>query len=82
MLGYFMKCSTPDCNGEMEPAGNMNFRVGGYTGIGGMFLGGWNDLAETTQTFTLYKCNSCGKVEFYEPKPDDNENMQKKHHLF
>ena len=79
-----MRCSTPDCNGEMEPAGNMNFRVGGYTGIGGMFLGGWNELSETTQTFTLYKCNSCGKIELYEPKPEidnDTENKKKKHHL-
>ncbi len=31
-----------DNNGNrnsIKPAGNMNFRVGGYTGIGGMFLG-------------------------------------------
>ncbi|WMT52162.1 MAG: nucleotide-binding protein [Ferroplasma sp.] len=76
-----MKCSTPDCPGEMEPAGNMNFRVGGYTGIGGMFLGGWNDLAETTQTFTLYKCNTCGKVELYEPQPVQDNNGEKKHHF-
>jgi len=26
-----MRCSKPDCNGEMENIGNMNFRVGGYT---------------------------------------------------
>ncbi len=77
-----MRCSTPDCNGEMENVGNMNFRVGGYTGIGGMFLGGWNDLTETTQTFTLYRCNVCGKIEFHEPVPSDNENNEKKHHLF
>jgi len=47
-----------------------------------MFLGGWNDLAETAQTFTLYKCNVCGKIEFYEPKLSDNENNEKKHYLF
>ena len=76
-----MRCSTPDCTGEMEPAGNMNFRVGGYTGIGGMFLGGWNDLTETTQTFTLYKCNTCGKVEFYEPQPAQGDTGEKKHHF-
>ncbi len=47
--------------------GDMKFRVGGYSGVGGMFLGGWNQLAEQTQTFTLYRCAQCGKVDFYEP---------------
>ena len=51
----------------MEGAGEMKFRVGGYTGFGGMFLGGWNQLSENTQTFTLFRCPQCGKVDFYEP---------------
>ncbi len=32
------KCS--NCNVDLVEVGNMNFRVGGFTGIGGMFLGG------------------------------------------
>ncbi|MDG6935252.1 MAG: nucleotide-binding protein [Nitrososphaerota archaeon] len=59
------KCS--NCGGEMVLMGDMKFRVGGYSGVGGMFLGGWNQLAEQTQTFTLYRCAQCGKVDFYEP---------------
>ncbi|AAT44015.1 hypothetical protein [Picrophilus oshimae] len=80
-----MKCSNQNCNGEMEYVGDMNFRVGGYTGLGGMFLGGWNDLAETTQTFSLYRCNVCGKIDFYEPRDNTENNddaTEKKRHRF
>ncbi|MCL4479992.1 MAG: nucleotide-binding protein [Candidatus Thermoplasmatota archaeon] len=76
-----------NCNIPLERAGDMKFRVGGYSGIGGMFLGGWNQLAETTQTFTLYRCNQCGKVELYEPGIGDAPDLQgqtsgeKKHHF-
>ncbi|WP_188679580.1 nucleotide-binding protein [Thermogymnomonas acidicola] len=72
------KCS--NCNVDLVEVGNMNFRVGGFTGIGGMFLGGWNDLMEQTQTFTLFKCPQCGKVEFYEPSSVSDQG-QKKHHF-
>lgn len=60
-----VKCS--NCGNQMKDMGDMKFRVGGYTGVGGMFLGGWNQLAETSQTFTLYRCPQCGKVDFFEP---------------
>ncbi len=59
------KCS--NCGGTMQQVGNMKFRSGGYSGATGMFLGGWEELMEQTQTFTLFKCPSCGKVDFYEP---------------
>ncbi len=77
------KCT--NCGTEMSNVGDMNFRVGGFTGFGGMFLGGWNDLAEKTQTFSLYRCSQCGKVDFYEPVQDQNMGMGqsgRKHHLF
>ncbi len=61
------KCS--NCGTVMKDMGNMKFRIGGYSGIGGMFLGGWNQLAEDTKTFDLMKCDSCGKIDFYEPTP-------------
>jgi hypothetical protein len=74
-----MDKTCPGCKINMTPVGNMNFRVGGYTGIGGMFLGGWNDLAETTQTFALYKCDQCGRIDFYEP--ENVSSGEKKHHF-
>ncbi len=58
------KCS--NCGAQMTSAGDMHLRVEGYTGLAGMFLGGWNQLAEKIQTFTLYRCPQCGKVDFYE----------------
>ncbi|MCL4438883.1 MAG: nucleotide-binding protein [Candidatus Thermoplasmatota archaeon] len=77
------KCT--NCGTEMNNVGDMNFRVGGYTGVGGMFLGGWNELAEKTQTFSLYRCSQCGKIDFYEPVQEQSMGMsqgEKKHHLF
>ncbi|WP_010901170.1 hypothetical protein [Thermoplasma acidophilum] len=73
------KCS--NCGTDMENVGDMKFRVGGFTGIGGMFLGGWNDMMETTQTFTLYRCPQCGKVDFYEPVSSDQGGERPKHHF-
>jgi len=58
------KCS--NCGAQMTGAGDMHIRVEGYTGVAGMFLGGWNQLAEKIQTFTLYNCLQCGKIDFYE----------------
>jgi hypothetical protein len=51
----------------MQAAGDMKFRSGGYSGASGMLLGGWEELMEKTQTFSLYRCTQCGKVDFYEP---------------
>jgi hypothetical protein len=50
----------------MVGAGDMHIRVEGYAGVAGMFLGGWNQLAEKIQTFSLARCPQCGKVDFYE----------------
>ena len=74
------KCS--NCSIEMQPVGDMKFRVGGYSGIGGMFLGGWNQLAESTQTFSLFRCQQCGKVDFYEHGAGGSgDGNEKKHHF-
>ena len=58
------KCS--DCGGQMAGAGDMHIMVEGYAGVAGMSLGGWNQLAEKIQTFTLYRHLHRGKVDFYE----------------
>ena len=56
------KCS--DCGGQMAGAGDMHIMVEGYAGVAGMSLGGWNQLAEKIQTFSLYRCPQCGNVDF------------------
>lgn len=58
----------PNCAKPMTDAGILEFRVGGYTGIAGSFLGGWNQLAERLQPFTVLHCPTCGKIEFYEAR--------------
>lgn len=58
------KCS--NCGTPMEYKGEMKFRIDGYTGVGGLFLGGWNQLTEDTKTFLMYRCEKCGKVDFYD----------------
>lgn len=60
-----LKC--PYCQTDMQDMGTMNFRVGGYSGGAGMLLGGWNQLAEKIQPFEVYRCSSCGKVDFFLP---------------
>ena len=59
------KCS--NCGSEMQLVGDMKFRSGGFSGASGMLAGGWEELMEKTQAFTLYKCPQCGKVDLYEP---------------
>lgn len=56
----------PNCKSPMTNAGQISFRVGGYVGGAGLFLGGWNQLAENLQPFSVYHCPTCGKVDLYE----------------
>ena len=50
----------------MEDAGDMRIKVANYEGFGGIYLGGWNS-SESRQTFRLFRCPNCGKIDFYEP---------------
>jgi hypothetical protein len=58
------KCS--NCGHFMENAGDITFKGVDYKGFGGMYLGGW-DSAENRQSFMLFHCPNCEKVDFYEP---------------
>jgi hypothetical protein len=50
----------------MTRAGEIQFRIGGYTGGAGFLLGNWNQLSEKTQPFSVYHCPRCGRVDLYE----------------
>lgn len=56
----------PNCKIAMTRSGQLNFRVGGYTGGSGMMLGNWNQLAEKLQPFAVFHCPNCGRVDLYE----------------
>lgn len=93
-----MDVNCPYCSVGMDYLGRLPFRVGGASGGMGMLLGSWNQLSERTETFDLYKCGKCGKVDFFLPvegspqqgsqasantvSPEDAEGEHKKHHLF
>ncbi|MGI0054174.1 MAG: hypothetical protein ACREBZ_00390 [Thermoplasmata archaeon] len=57
----------PNCKTAMTRSGELEFRVGGYTGGSGLLLGQWNQLAEQKQPFSVYHCPQCGRVDLYEP---------------
>jgi hypothetical protein len=59
------KCS--NCTHFMEEAGEMKFKVASYSGFGSIFLGGWKPAPDNTQSFIVFRCPSCGKVDLYEP---------------
>ena len=58
------KCT--NCGHFMENAGDMNFKNVDYHGFGGIYMGGWMP-GENSQSFALFRCPNCGKVDFYEP---------------
>ena len=50
----------------MTSLGEIQFRVGGYSGGAGLLIGNLNQLAEKVQPFSAYHCASCGRIDFYE----------------
>jgi hypothetical protein len=41
-------------------------RVGGTTSGWHFFLGEWADLGEQIKPLDLYRCEKCGRLEFYD----------------
>ncbi len=60
--GKTIKCLR--CNTAMELAGNFKFHEGTQLGV----LGNLFELFENRQSFDLYTCATCGKVEFFMPQ--------------
>lgn len=56
----------PNCKVAMNRAGELQFRVGGSVGVGGMLEGNWNQLSEALQPFAIYHCPNCRRVDLYE----------------
>lgn len=57
-------CST--CHTPMSSVGDLPFRVGGATGGKGWLLGNWNQLSEEIQSFSVYHCPGCGRIDLFE----------------
>ncbi len=53
------------CHVPLHDLGVEDFRVGGVAGIGGMLLGGLNQLAEGKLRLDMRQCPQCGEVSLF-----------------
>ena len=58
------KC--PNCQIDLRGLGQLPVRVGGSTGGWHLFLGEWADFSEGIRPLDLYRCEKCGRLEFYD----------------
>ena len=56
----------PACRGEMQSLGQIPLRVGGSGGGWHLIFGNLADVAETVLAFDVYRCQGCGRLEFYD----------------
>lgn len=53
------------CRVPLRDLGVEDFRVGGAAGIGGMLLGGLNQLTEGKLPLDMRQCPKCGEVSLF-----------------
>jgi hypothetical protein len=58
------KC--PNCKGNLQSLGQLPVRVGGSSGGWHFFFGELMDLGESVKPLDMYRCESCGRLEFYD----------------
>ena len=56
----------PHCKVELRSLGQLPIRVGGTTPGWHFFLGELADLGESIRPLDLYRCEKCGRLEFYD----------------
>jgi hypothetical protein len=56
----------PNCNVALRSLGQLPIRVGGTTPGWHLFLGELADLGEKIKPLDLYRCEKCGRLEFYD----------------
>ncbi len=60
---------TPKCNTCLQNLlglGQIGLRTGGMEGGMGLLLGAWADMGEKVIYFDLYRCENCGRLEFFD----------------
>jgi predicted nucleic-acid-binding Zn-ribbon protein len=58
--------SCPRCNVTLRGLGQLPIRTGGV-GAGWHFLfGEWADMGESVRPLDIYRCEKCGRLEFYD----------------
>lgn len=58
------KCNS--CQENLRSLGQIGLRTGGTDGGWGLFVGDWADIGEKVLYFDLYRCESCGRLEFFD----------------
>jgi hypothetical protein len=58
--------SCPNCKVALRGLGQLPIRVGGVKAGWHFFLGELADLSETIKPLDVYRCEQCGRLEFYD----------------
>ena len=56
----------PACRGQLQRLGQVPVRVGGSSGGWSLLLGDWADMSEQVWPLDVYRCGTCGRLEFYD----------------
>jgi hypothetical protein len=56
----------PNCKTDLLGLGQLPIRVGGVNPGWHFFLGELADLSETVKPLDVYRCEKCGRLEFYD----------------
>ena len=56
----------PNCKVELRGLGQLPIRIGGVNPGWHFFLGELADLGEKIKPLDLYRCEKCGRLEFYD----------------
>jgi len=65
-MDHYETPSCPNCKVGLRPLGQLPVRVGGANPGWHFFLGELADLGETVKPLDLYRCEKCGRLEFYD----------------
>lgn len=58
--------SCPNCKTPLRGLGQLPIRVGGTSAGWHFFLGELADLGESIKALDMYRCDACGRLEFYD----------------
>lgn len=55
-----------NCQTNLENLGQIGLRTGGMDGSWQLLLGAWADVQETVIYLDSFRCNNCGRLEFFD----------------
>ena len=58
------ECNT--CKKLLNSMGQIGLRTGGMSGTASFLFGNWADINEKVIYFDIYRCDNCGRLEFFD----------------